>query len=188
MLSIFTTRRSSITAAVLAFAGLGLPGIPGIPGVPGLTAEADASPRRDGATIAVGSHAGVKHARISVGGKFGDRGKGRVEAGNHSHAGGGVTVLAYRGGDRHGRYDRGHYRRGHDRYDRHRGHGRGHAHGHRGHGPSCTTGYYKRVWVDPIYRTVYPRFGRPYRVLVRAGYFRTVWVPGRCGHGCGLRH
>jgi len=179
MLSMFTKRKPTVAAAAVALAGLGLPG---------LTQEAQAGPRHDGVTIAVGSHHGVKHTPINVGGKFEGRGKGRVEAGNHNHARGGVTVLAYRGGERYHSGDRGRYDRG-DRYERRRGH-RGHQghQSHQGHGPHCTSGYYRKVWVDPIYRTVYPRCGRPYRVIVRAGYYKTVWVPGKCGSGCGYGH
>ncbi len=36
---------------------------------------------------------------------------------------------------------------------------------------------YNRVWVQPQYRVVY-QYGRPYRQLIRAGYYRQVSVGG----------
>lgn len=35
-----------------------------------------------------------------------------------------------------------------------------------------------RVWYDPIYSTRYDSCGRPYRVLSKAGYYKTVQVAG----------
>lgn len=37
----------------------------------------------------------------------------------------------------------------------------------------------ERVWVEPLYDTRYDDCGRPYRVLVRDGYWREVTVPAR---------
>ncbi len=40
-------------------------------------------------------------------------------------------------------------------------------------------GYNRQVWVEPVYEWRYQPCGNRYRVLVRAGYHRTVCVPGR---------
>ena len=40
-------------------------------------------------------------------------------------------------------------------------------------------GYNRQVWVEPVYQWRYDSCGARYRVLVRAGYNRTVCVPGR---------
>ncbi|MBB6430419.1 hypothetical protein [Algisphaera agarilytica] len=37
-------------------------------------------------------------------------------------------------------------------------------------------GYYKQVWVPPVYRTHYDDCGRAYQVCVRRGYYKSVYV------------
>ncbi|MEM6459559.1 MAG: hypothetical protein AAF710_09235 [Planctomycetota bacterium] len=64
-------------------------------------------------------------------------------------------------------------------HDRHRHHGWGDRHHHRGH----SYGYHRRVWVPPVYRTRYGSCGRKFQVIVRHGYYRTVFVAGHRG-GC----
>ena len=39
-------------------------------------------------------------------------------------------------------------------------------------------GYYKHVWVAPVYQAYYDECGRRYRKLVRPSYYRMVWVLG----------
>ncbi len=62
----------------------------------------------------------------------------------------------------------------------------------------------RRVWVPPVWTTRHDACGRPYRVRVRAGGWKTVTVPARyetrhvrtwregrwrpCDEGCGQRH
>ncbi|MEM9883591.1 MAG: hypothetical protein AAF800_11805 [Planctomycetota bacterium] len=45
------------------------------------------------------------------------------------------------------------------------------------------SGYHRRVWVPPVYRTRYDSCGKPLRVCVRRGYYRTVFVAGHRGGG-----
>lgn len=40
-------------------------------------------------------------------------------------------------------------------------------------------GYDRQVWVEPVYDWHYDNCGNRHQVLVRAGYYRTVCVPGR---------
>ncbi len=44
-------------------------------------------------------------------------------------------------------------------------------------------GHYVKQWVPPLYETRHRPCGTPYTVLVRAGYYRNVWISTpRCGH------
>lgn len=46
-------------------------------------------------------------------------------------------------------------------------------------------GYWKQVWVPPVYAWHYRSCGTPYRVLVRHGYYKRVWVSygyGTCAY------
>jgi hypothetical protein len=48
-----------------------------------------------------------------------------------------------------------------------------------GHHAQRGGGYYRSVWVPPVYRTHYDPCGRARQVCVRAGYYRQVWVAHR---------
>ena len=65
-----------------------------------------------------------------------------------------------------------------------RRHFRHHRPYHRFHRPGryCRPGYYRRVWVPPVYETRRRGCGTVYRVLVRPGCFRRIWVPSRCSY------
>jgi len=39
-------------------------------------------------------------------------------------------------------------------------------------------GYYQSRWIAPAYETRYDTCGRPYTVMIRAGCYRQVWIPG----------
>lgn len=61
------------------------------------------------------------------------------------------------------------------------GHPGGHAVGHSGgysdsHSGGYSGGYYKQIWVPPVYATHYDACGRAYRVAVRSGYAKQVYV------------
>jgi len=93
--------------------------------------------------------------------RFGDRDRGHHHKPKHHHR-----------DDRR----RGHHRdydkpKHHDRYDR--GHHRGIDH------RRC--GYYKKVWIPPRYIYRYDACGRRYRVLIKPGCYRRVWV-AKCPH------
>lgn len=46
--------------------------------------------------------------------------------------------------------------------------------------PCQASGYWKRVYRQPVYEWRYDYCGRPYRVCVRAGYYERVWVSTPC--------
>lgn len=83
-----------------------------------------------------------------------------------------------------------HYGHGHTSHRRVYHRDRGYHHQDRGYHhapPRCETrtvrhvvhqpsGYYKRVYHPPVYRTCYRECGTPYRECVRAGYYEKVWV------------
>ncbi|NBC11555.1 MAG: hypothetical protein GVY24_07475 [Planctomycetes bacterium] len=111
--------------------------------------------------------------------RFGDRDRGHRYHRGHGHKD------RHHGKHKHGeRYDRGHHPR--NRYDdkhhrgkryEHRYHKAGHHRGidHR----RC--GYYKKVWIPPRYLYRYDACGRRYRVLIKPGCYRRVWV-AQCHH------
>ncbi|MEM1446903.1 MAG: hypothetical protein AAGF84_12665 [Planctomycetota bacterium] len=47
---------------------------------------------------------------------------------------------------------------------------------HRSHYSGHSGGYYKQVWVPPVYRTRYDDCGRAFRVCIRHGYYKQVYV------------
>ncbi len=79
-----------------------------------------------------------------------------------------------RGWKHHDRRSRHHYDRGHhrDRYDyRDR-----RAHDYQKHHPTGRSGYWKKVWCPPVYRTVYDPCGTARKICVRRGYYKNVYV------------
>ncbi len=47
----------------------------------------------------------------------------------------------------------------------------------------CSGGYWTWKWVKPLVVTRYDRCGYPYTVVIRAGYYKRVWVPHYCRLG-----
>jgi len=106
-------------------------------------------------------------------------------------------------GQSSGHRSRSHYNRGHHssrrsrsnysfsfRYGNHHGnshyggsirYGSGYGYGHHSRCHRCGGGYYSRVWVEPVYTTYYDDYGNPYSRIIRAGYYRNVWVSHTCG-------
>jgi len=66
-----------------------------------------------------------------------------------------------------GSYDRGHRVYSQNYYDR----------------SCCTSGYYTTRWVEPVTSYRYDQCNRPYPVVIRTGYYKQVWIPGRCSRG-----
>lgn len=69
----------------------------------------------------------------------------------------------------------------------------GHGRPGTGAAPVGLCGYWKSVWVPPVYRTVHRPCGGVTRVCVRPGRYEKVWVNTPCRPGCGhdrgrLRH
>lgn len=49
-------------------------------------------------------------------------------------------------------------------------------------------GYWNRVYIQPVYATRYYACGTPYRVCIRAGYWKRVWVSTGVGFGGAICH
>ncbi len=52
-------------------------------------------------------------------------------------------------------------------------------HGHRRH-TCCKGGYYTTTWVPALRTTRYDYCGNPYTVVIRAGYYKKIWVDHYC--------
>ena len=46
-------------------------------------------------------------------------------------------------------------------------------------------GYWKKIWVQPVYEIRYGDRGQRYRMLLKEGHYRGIWIPR---HGCCRRH